>query len=138
MSPEKPKMPEGTPKFESMEELQKWLDSQNAIEDIPQFFMPSKEESTSKKKSSSSPKKKQSTSKPKKKKAAPDEAAILAKPNPNVWSTVHFYTRPGDTLNVARNDAKEEAKFRNNNVLVFYHDHVFGGICKPSCAEVVK
>lgn len=128
-----------TPKFNSFEELQEWLASQT--ESDVEKSKDSSESAVPKKASKSSPKKKPSS---KKKPAKSDEGFFLAKGtgqttqgfDPNIWSSVHFYTRPGDTVAVTRNDAKEEAKFRNDNVLVFYHGHTFGEACDTSCAQV--
>lgn len=130
------------PVFDTFEEMQEWLNSQNDNSDSSDSQAPtSSKKSTAKKKGSpSSPKK--SSSAAKKKPASKDEANDIVSAESldvgadNVWSTVHFYTRAGSNVASTRLDAKEEAGFRNDNVLVFYHDHIYGEACVKACGGI--
>ena len=110
------------PKFDTFEEMEAWLEK-NGENSTPTT-------------NSSRPSKK-SAPKSKKKPAKKDEGVrIIPAPDPSVWCSTHFYTQPGDTINKVRMDAKEEAKVRNENVRVFYHDHIFGEACVNLCGTV--
>lgn len=127
------------PEFETFEEMQEWLNSQTEKEDISSN---SKNEGGSSKPSKKSTAKKTSgKKKAKKKPSKKDEGAKLSgatseKPDASVWSSTHFYTQPGDTINKVRADAKEEAQYRNDNVRTFFHDHLFGEECNTRCGGV--
>lgn len=129
-----------TPTFETFEEMEEWLNAQQESQTEPSKKSTGK---TTKGSSSTTKKKttKASTSSRKKKPPKEDEGTSLTldlSPDfrKGVWSSVHFYTREGDTIGTVRNDAKEEAKFRNENVLVYFHDHIFGEGCVSSCGRV--
>lgn len=133
-------MSDSPPTFATFEEMQEWLENQSSSVDEASTSTSTGSPETKKKGTSTLPKKKStkgSASSKKKTKIRADESQkIISEFDKEVWSTVHFYKREGDTLAVVRNDAKEEAEFRNSNVLVFYHDHAFGEACVGGCAGV--
>lgn len=125
-------MTDQMPTFDSFEELQEWMNKNSTgVEESES----SKVASSPKKTSKSSAKKKPSKKKKPAKKDEANDLAAVEDPT-NIWSSVHFYKRAGDTIESTRKDAKEEASFRNDNVLVFYHDHNFGEACESKCGGV--
>lgn len=107
--------PEGMPQFKSMDELETFL--KNAAKAEP----------------------KASTGKKKKAKAPPVDSGVNTSEvaDVDIYQTNHFYLREKDTLEALRKDVKEERKIRNNNVLLFLHNHPFGETCNDQCKEVV-
>lgn len=120
------------PKFETYEELQEWLEQQKVTREEE-----AKEKAGAVAKKATKNKKANKARRPKKPSIADEGAKHFEDiPPESVWSTVHFYTQPGDNIARTRNDAKEEKSFRNDNVLVFYHDHLFGSECVRTCGGV--
>lgn len=126
-----------TPKFETFEEMEEWMNAQSDTSSTKASS--SKAAKKAPKASASSPKKKQTRKK--KSTSRQDEGTRLVTETfseeftKGIWSSVHFYMREGDTIAKVRADAKEEAKFRNENVLVFYHEHFFGQACTNLCGR---
>lgn len=84
--------------------------------------------------------KKTSTKKGKQAKIPTDKSKALVAPvNPKlIYQTVHFYVRPGDSIQSVRSSAKDEAQFRNSNVIVIAHSHDFTEECSEFCKEITK
>jgi hypothetical protein len=122
-------------KFETFEEMEAWIESQKEQSTSTSKKKTAKKKATSSKGGS----KRTKASASSKKETPPDEGKTLtnnsAEFDKHVWSTVHFYRQEGDSLATVRNDAKEEATFRNENVLVFFHDHSFGEGCEKTCGQ---
>lgn len=105
------------PKFQSYEEMQKFLDK--AITG----------------KSKGDPVKRTKRSR-KQKPVQSDPAKNLVEQTSNpesIFKTIHFYIRPGDTFDQVLKDGREEVKYSNNNVLVYCHEHNFDQPCLSSC-----
>lgn len=101
------------PNFDSFEEMMEWIEKNEGEK------KPKKSSSGSTKKSSE--------------KVAPE---TTGEETSMVWSVVHFYTRPGQTTQATLQDAKDERKFRNDNVIVRYHTHPYMEPCVNKCREV--
>lgn len=135
-------MSDTPPTFDTFEEMQEWLENQSTSANEASSSTTKGSPETKKKASSTGAGKKNTKGSSSSKKKTPiraDESSkLITEFDKEVWSTVHFYKREGDSLATVRNDAKEEATFRNNNVLVFYHDHAFGEACVGGCAGVKR
>lgn len=109
------------PKFDSWEELDKFLNS------VPK---------------NSKAKKAPTGKKTTKKSVKPDPAKNLVPAQQvkdiEVYQTVHFYLRKSDEFTNVLRDAREEKKLRHDAILVFAHDHSISDPCSKLCREVVK
>jgi hypothetical protein len=54
-----------------------------------------------------------------------------------VMMGLHFYTRKGESNNTVIANAKAEREFRNENIRIWYHSHIFGGACFHNCREII-
>ncbi len=64
-----------------------------------------------------------------------DTASVIRS---DVFQASHFYPRLGEATTIALTNAKEERRFRNTNVAIFHHTHVFGEACVDTCRELLK
>lgn len=74
----------------------------------------------------------------KKVKSIPDSKLELKDEFPTelVFMAVHAYQRNGESWQAVLATAKGEREFRNENVRVFGHNHIFGAACTPTCKEI--
>jgi hypothetical protein len=108
------------PKFETWEEMQAFLNK------VPKNSKAVKKRSQPKKKSSAKP--------------DPSKNIVTAErvKDVEIFQTVHFYLRENDSWNNVTRDGHEEKKVRNDNVLVFVHNHDYSDPCSNLCREVLK
>lgn len=107
----------GIPKFDSMDDLEKFLKAAASLESAKKGMKPKSKKSKGKE---------------------PVDTAVNsgAVANEEIYQSNHFYLREKDTIEALRKDVKEERKLRNENVLVFIHGHTFGLACNDQCKEV--
>jgi hypothetical protein len=117
-------------------------DVTNTMEEFPAegFKSPAEAEAYLKKLQSKTNKLMKSST-PRKKKAAPPKVPTPAVEDIDadlIWMSVHVYQRRGSEWTNTLREAREEVQYRNDNIRVFAHEHVYGNECTPKCKEIER
>lgn len=53
-----------------------------------------------------------------------------------IWQALHVYLRKAATWQQVLKEARDEKEYRNDNVIMFAHEHSFGEACTDNCRQV--